>query len=166
MRTKLPAGHARRLFLGFTCSIMFLVAFGLLIAHNTEAESASFTRSTLDDYPLTIGIPTADPERTINFYTKLGFKQSPNFTGGLDKICMEKEGTPYKLEICHNRFSEAGPLAGGVSGMSFKVKDLSSSVEELKRKGIKFVETQGTRDGVNYASISDPNGISIKLFEQ
>jgi|UniRef100_A0A7C4AR31 catechol 2,3-dioxygenase-like lactoylglutathione lyase family enzyme len=165
MKTKLPAGHARRLFLGFTCSIMFLVAFGLLIAHNTEAESASFSRASLDDYPLTIGIPTADPEQTIKFYTKLGFKQSEGFSGGLDKVCMEKEGTPYKLEICHNRFTEAGPLAGGVSGMSFKVKNLASSVEELKRKGITFVETQGHRDGVAYASINDPNGISIKLFE-
>jgi|GEM_PF-500382 len=165
MKTKLPAGHARRLFLGFTCSIMFLVAFGLLIAHNTEAESAIFSRSSMDDYPLTIGIPTSDPERTINFYTKLGFKQSEGFTGGLDKVCMEKEGTPYKLEICHNRFTEAGPLSGGVSGMSFKVKNLASSVEELKRKGITFVETHGRRDGVIYASINDPNGISIKLFE-
>lgn len=165
MKTKLPPGHARRLFLGFTCSIMFLVAFGLLIAHNTEAESASFSRSSLDDYPLTIGIPTADPESTINFYAKLGFKQTEGFNGGLDRVCMEKEGTPYKLEICHNRFTEAGPLSGGVSGMSFKVKNLARSVEELKRKGITFVETQGHRDGVTYASVNDPNGISIKLFE-
>ncbi len=33
---RLPAGHARRLFLGFTCSIMFLVVFALLIAHNMK----------------------------------------------------------------------------------------------------------------------------------
>jgi catechol 2,3-dioxygenase-like lactoylglutathione lyase family enzyme len=78
---------------------------------------------------------------------------------------MEKEGTPYKLEICHNRFSEAGPLSGGVSGMSFKVKDLSASVQELKAKGLKFLETSAKRDGVVYASLNDPNGISIKLFE-
>ncbi|MDQ1239758.1 MAG: lactoylglutathione lyase [Thermodesulfobacteriota bacterium] len=165
MKMKLPAGHARRLFLGFTFSIMFLVVFGLLIAHNTEAESASFSRASLDNYPLTIGIPTADPELTINFYTRLGFKQSEAFSGGLDKVCMEKEGSPYKLEICHNRFTAAGPLSGGVSGMSFKVKNLSHSVEELKRQGIKFLETNGTRDGVIYASMNDPNGISIKLFE-
>jgi catechol 2,3-dioxygenase-like lactoylglutathione lyase family enzyme len=162
---RLPAGHARRLFLGLTCSIMFLVVFALLIAHNTEAESANYTRSSVDDYPLTIGIPTSDPELTINFYKKLGFKITDGLSRGLDIVCMEKEGTPYKLEICHNRFCEAGPYAGGVSGMSFKVRDLTSSVSDLKAKGLSFVETDGKRDGVRFASLTDPNGISIKLFE-
>jgi len=69
----LPAGHARRLFLGFTCSIMFLVVFALLIAYNTEAESSALIRSAVEDYPLTIGIPTSNPEGTISFYKKLGF---------------------------------------------------------------------------------------------
>lgn len=162
---RLPAGHARRLFLGFTCSIMFLVVFALLIAHNTEAESSSLTGSAVEDYPLTIGIPTSNPEGTISFYRKLGFKATEGLSRGLDIVCMEKEGTPYKLEICHNRFSEAGPLSGGVSGMSFKVQNLSQSVQELKAKGLKFLETNGSRDGVVYASLNDPNGISIKLFE-
>jgi len=161
----LPAGHARRLFLGFTCSIMFLVVFALLIAHNTEAESSAITRSAVEDYPLTIGIPTSNPEGTIGFYKKLGFSPSEGLSKGLDIVCMEKEGTPYKLEICHDRFAEAGPLSGGVSGMSFKVKDLAASIQDLKTKGLAFSETAGKRDGVNYASLNDPNGISIKLFE-
>lgn len=162
---RLPAGHARRLFLGFTCSIMFLVVFALLIAHNTEAESSSLARSAVEEYPLTIGIPTCNPEGTISFYKKLGFKATEGLSRGLDIVCMEKEGTPYKLEICHNRFSEAGPLSGGVSGMSFKVKNLAESVQDLRAKGLKFLETNGQRDGVAYASLNDPNGISIKLFE-
>ncbi len=162
---KFAAGHARRLFLGFTCSIMFLVVFTLLIAHNTEAESSSYSKASVEEYPLTIGIPTSDPELTIKFYQKLGFTSTEGFSGGLDKICMEKQGTPYKLEICHNRFTEAGIMNGGVSGMSFRVSDLSSSVRELSAKGLQFIETSGTRDGVRYASLNDPNGISIKLFE-
>lgn len=161
----LPAGHARRLFLGFTCSIMFLVVFALLIAHNTEAESSALARSPVEDYPLTIGIPTSNPEGTINFYKKLGFNPSEGLSKGLDVVCMEKEGTPYKLEICHNRFAESGPLSGGVSGMSFKVRDLGTSIRDLKTKGLIFSETNGKRDGVNYASLNDPNGIIIKLFE-
>ena len=165
MRMRLPAGHAGRLFLGFTCSIMFLVVFALLIAHNTEAESSSFAGSAVEDYPITIGIPTSNPEDTIDFYKKLGFKTSVGLSRGFDIVCMEKEGTPYKLEICHNKFSEAGPLSGGVSGMSFRVTDLVGSVSDLKRKGLRFVETEGTRDGVAYASLKDPNGISVNLFE-
>jgi catechol 2,3-dioxygenase-like lactoylglutathione lyase family enzyme len=144
---------------------MFLVVLALLIAHNTEAESSNFTQSAVEDYPLTIGIPTSNPGDTISFYRKLGFKATEGLSRGLDIVCMEKEGTPYKLEICHNRFSEAGPLTGGVSGMSFRVKNLSESIRDLQAKGLTFVETDGKRDGVPYASLTDPNGISIKLFE-
>jgi len=144
---------------------MFLLVFALLIAHNTEAESSSFAGSAVEDYPITIGIPTSNPEDTINFYGKLGFRTTEGLAKGLDVVCMEKEGTPYKLEICHNRFSESGPLTGGVSGMSFRVKDLSGSVRDLERKGLQFAETDGKRDGVTYASLKDPNGISVKLFE-
>ncbi len=166
MSMRLPAGHARRLFLGFSCSIMFLVVFALLIANNTEAVSSSISKSPVEDYPLTIGIPTDNPEMTIDFYRKLGFRTTEGLSGDLDVVCMEKKGTPYKLEICHNRFSEAGPLSGGVSGMSFEVECLVDAVDHLKNKGLKFVETSGTRDGVRFASLRDPNGISIKLFEQ
>lgn len=162
---RLPAGHARRLFLGFSCSITFLVLFALLIAHNTEAESSNVARPSVDNYPLTIGIPSQNPEQTIAFYKKLGFKASRDLSGRLDVVCMEKAGTPYKLEICHNKFSESGPLAGGVSGMSFRVSDLRFAVENLKSKGLQFVETSAERDGIRYASLRDPNGISIKLFE-
>jgi catechol 2,3-dioxygenase-like lactoylglutathione lyase family enzyme len=144
---------------------MFLVVFALLIAHNTEAESSNYTRSSVDDYPLTIGIPTSNPETTIKFYRMLGFRITEGLSRGLDIVCMEKEGTPYKLEICHNKFTESGPLFGGVSGMSFKVQNLNNSVQELKTKGLSFLETDGLRDGVKYASLTDPNGISIKLFE-
>ena len=42
---KSPGGYARRLFLGFTCSIMFLVVLAILMAHNTEAESSGHARS-------------------------------------------------------------------------------------------------------------------------
>lgn len=161
----LPAGHVRRLFLGFTCSIMFLVVFAVLVAYNTEAESSSYVKSTVDEYPLTIGIYTANPEETIFFYRKLGFRSSEGLSKGLDVFSMEKEGTPYKLEILHSRSASKAELSGGVSGMSFKVNDLSESVRELQTKGLRFIETDGKRDGVNYASLNDPNGISIKLFQ-
>jgi catechol 2,3-dioxygenase-like lactoylglutathione lyase family enzyme len=162
---RLPAGHARRLFLGFTCSTMFLVVFALLIAHNSEAESSYYGGASVEDYPLTIAIPTCIPEETITFYRKLGFKTAEGLSGGLDTVRMEKQGTPYKLEICHSRFSQAGVLTGGVSGMSFRVASLEESVGELKSKGLRFRETHGNRDGVRFASLQDPNGISIKLFE-
>jgi catechol 2,3-dioxygenase-like lactoylglutathione lyase family enzyme len=141
------------------------VVFAVLVAYNTEAESSSYIKSTVDEYPLTIGIYTANPEETIKFYKKLGFRSSEGLTKGLDVFSMEKEGTPYKLDILHNRYVSKEELSGGVSGMSFRVNDLSESVRELQTKGLQFVETDGQRDGVNYASLNDPNGISIKLFQ-
>ncbi len=161
----LPVGYAKRLFFGFACSIIFLVFFALLIAHNSEAESSEFTKSSIEQYPLTIPIPAADPDSTIDFYKKLGFTTSEGFSKGLDVVCMEKAGTPYKLEICHNKFSESGHLVSGVSGMSFRVANLPASVTELEKKGLCFIETRGKRDGVRYAHLRDPNGISINLFE-
>ncbi|MBM3299148.1 MAG: hypothetical protein FJY85_04255 [Deltaproteobacteria bacterium] len=162
---RLPAGHATRLFVGFSCSIMFLFVLGSLIAYNTEAESSSLARSSIDEHPITIGIPTDHPEITIEFYKKLGFKTSPGLAGRLDVVSLEKEGTPYKLEICHTKSSETGPPAVGVSGMSFRVDNLRASVENLRSKGLQFIETSAERDGVACASLKDPNGISIKLFQ-
>ena len=166
MRMRLPAGHVRRLFLGFTCSVMFLLVFAVLVAHNTEAESSISGRSVEKDRSLTIAIPTAKPEETIAFYQKLGFASVPGLTGQLDVVRMERKGTPYKLEICHNRFSEAGPVVGGVSGMSFAVKNLRSKMEQYQSKGLDLSTISATREGTTCASLKDPNGITIKLIER
>ncbi len=161
----LPAGHARRLFLGFTCSIMFLVVLALLIAYNTEAESSSFIKSSVEDYPFTINIPTTQPERTIEFYKRLGFKPADGLSSSLDVYSMEKEGSPYKLEILYASFHKASGVGKSVPGMSFKVSNLESSVRSLESKGLRFIERSGKRDGINCASLLDPNGINVKLFE-
>jgi hypothetical protein len=162
---RLPAGHAKRLFLGFTCSIMFLIVFALLIAYNTEAESSSFMKSSVEDYPLTINIPTAQPEVTIEFYRRLGFRASDGLSSGLDVYSMEKEGSPYKLEILYMNVSDAKFSKNSVSAMSFRVGNLEDSVRRLESKGLRFVERSGKRDGVSYASLVDPNGINVKLFQ-
>ena len=162
---RLPAGHAKRLFLGFTCSIMFLIVFALLIAYNTEAESSSFMKSSVEDYPLTINIPTVQPEVTIEFYRRLGFRASDGLSSGLDVYSMEKEGSPYKLEILYMEATDTKSSKNSVSAMSFRVGNLEDSVKRLESKGLRFVERSGKRDGVSYASLVDPNGINVKLFQ-
>ncbi len=163
----LPGGHAGRICLGFLCSIMFLVVFGMLIAYNSEAESSKYTAFSSTEHPLTITIPASDPEGTIEFYKKLGFRSVPNLGGDLDVVSMEKKKTPYKLQICHNRLSEKGPLAGGVSGMTFSVDNLSETVQELQSKGITLsLGSRTDENGARCASLKDPNGIVIKLSER
>jgi catechol 2,3-dioxygenase-like lactoylglutathione lyase family enzyme len=161
---KLAGGHAKRLFVGFTCSIMFLVVFALLVAHNTEAESSNNPQTLAGENALKIAIPTARPEETIAFYKKLGFKATPRWDGNLDVVSMERGGSPYTLEICHNKYSEAGTVVGGVSSLSFPVRDISREIAKLRARGIDFSEIPQT--GADCASLSDPNGIKIRLFER
>jgi hypothetical protein len=161
---KLAGGHVKRLFVGFTCSIMFLVVFALLVAHNTEAESSTNPETPANQNALKIAIPTARPEETIAFYKKLGFKAVPKWEGNLDVVSMERGGSPYTLEICHNRYSEVGPVVGGVSSLSFPVRNISNEIATLRAKGVNFSETP--RRGADCASLSDPNGIKIRLFER
>ena len=163
---RLPNGHAKRLFLGFTCSIMFLVLFALLVAHNTEAESSSQAVSAAKENALTIAIPTSKPMETIAFYKKLGFNPSSDLSGELDVVCMQKQGTPYRLVISHSRPAARSPLSDGVSGMSFRVEDLSAQINGLKAKGLNLSEISGGKNGVRFASVKDPNGINVKLFER
>ncbi|MCA1961168.1 MAG: VOC family protein [Desulfomonile sp.] len=163
---RLPSGHVRRLFLGFTCSIMFLVVLAILIAYNTDAESSAHSGAVIKERTLPIAIATSKPEETIDFYKKLGFKTSLGLSGELDMVCLEKEGTPYKLEICHTKSIDAGIGSGGVSGLSFRVTDLSTQIQELKAKGFTLSVTRFGTDGISYASLTDPNGINIKLFER
>ncbi len=163
---RLPAGHAKRLFLGFTCSIVFLAAFTVLVAHNTKAESAGRIEQGVDEHSLTIAVPTSKPEDTISFYKKLGFRAIPSLSGGLDSVRMERKGTPYKLEICHDRFSEAGPTKGGVSGLSFPVADLTVELRKLEAQGLSLSEPLTIRNGTCCAALRDPNGIVISLFQQ
>lgn len=161
---KLAGGHAKRLFVGFSCSITLLVVFALLVAHNTEAESSNNLQTSVHDSALKIAIPTARPEETIDFYKKLGFKAVPKWDGNLDVVSMERGGSPYTLEICHNRHSEAGPVVGGVSSLSFPVRNISFEIATLQARGVSFSETP--RTGADCASLSDPNGIKIRLFER
>jgi hypothetical protein len=144
---------------------MFLVVLALLIAYNTEAESSSFIKSSIEDYPFTINIPTTQPERTIEFYKRLGFKPSDGLSSSLDVYSMEREGSPYKLEILYASSHKASSVGKSVPGMSFKVSNLESSVRNLESKGLRFIERSGKRDGINCASLLDPNGINVKLFE-
>ena len=102
---------------------------------------------------------------TIAFYRRLGFKTADGLSESLDVFSMEKEGTPYKLEILYKKFPSKDAANNSVSGMSFRVGNLEESVRELEAKGLRFIERRGTRDGVTYASLVDPNGISVKLFE-
>ncbi len=78
---------------------------------------------------------------------------------------MEREGSPYKLEILYASFHKANGVGKSVPGMSFKVSNLESSVRSLESKGLRFIERSGKRDGINCASLLDPNGINVKLFE-
>ncbi len=77
---------------------------------------------------------------------------------------MEKEGTPYKLEICHNKFSEAGPLLGGAFRDELQGEELGSVRKGVGRQGTEVLRNRGEKRRRNIRFTKRPNGISIKLF--
>jgi predicted enzyme related to lactoylglutathione lyase len=161
----MPGGHAKRLFLGFVCSITFLVLFALLIAYNSEAESSGPVTNYIEPHPLVVSIPAMDPQETINFYKDLGFRHSQDISKGLDIVSMEKDGAPYKLEIWHSASLTPQETPKVVSGLSFPVKDLATTLSRLKSNGKWQVKEDGFEDG-KVAFLRDPNGIEVKLIQR
>jgi predicted lactoylglutathione lyase len=165
---KLPGGHAKRLFIGFICSIGFLSLFAVLVAHNTEADSRNNITASVFEYPLTIRIPTPYPQDTIEFYKKLGFNVNTSLSGDLDTVCMEKGDTPYKIKIFHRKRSEKTRNGEMSPGFSFPVQSLNQALQNLQAKGACPIKPLMKRDeyGSVSASLKDPNGVKITLYEQ
>jgi catechol 2,3-dioxygenase-like lactoylglutathione lyase family enzyme len=161
----MPGGHAKRLFLGFVFSITFLVLFALLIAYNSEAESSSQMARPLEAHPLVVSIPAVDPQRTIDFYKDLGFRQSQDIGKGLDTVCMERDGAPYKLEIWSLGVLESKDSHKVVSALSFPVNDLSETLTKIRNIG-KWEVREGRLAEGPAAFLKDPNGIEVKLIQQ
>ncbi len=161
----MPEGHAKRLFLGFVFSITFLVMFALLIAYNSEAESSSQIYKKVEARPLVISIPACDPQETISFYKDLGFHLSDDISTGFDIVCMEKQDTPYKLEISHTASFDSANIPKVVSALSFPVDNLAKAISKLRKKGKSDISEKFTFQG-KMASLRDPNGIEIKLIQR
>jgi catechol 2,3-dioxygenase-like lactoylglutathione lyase family enzyme len=108
-----------------------------------------------------------DMERAVTFYCRsLGFEEelrpSPAFAmlyrGDL-RLLLSLPAEPHALAD--------GPLPapGGFNRMSLRVRDLASTVSELRRQGATFATPITAGPAVNTVLIRDPAGNLVELFE-
>jgi glyoxylase I family protein len=111
----------------------------------------------------------ADVKRSVAFYSEtLGFtvkhQQLPAFAnvslGTLD-ILLSGPGASGSRPLPDGRKQEPG----GWNRVVLRVKDLPSSIEELKRAGATFRNAMEVGPGGKQIQIEDPDGNPIELFE-
>lgn len=118
-----------------------------------------------------VGIRVKDPEKSIEFYTKLlGMKvkgrSKMEQTKG-ETIGLESEDGGFLLEL--NYYEKDSPyyaeytVGEGLDHLAFNVEDLSKALEQAKADGYRVL-AEMKANGNRWAYVADPNGIWIELF--
>jgi lactoylglutathione lyase len=115
------------------------------------------------------GLRVADPERSIAFYTALGYEVLGSVPGTeLGTLTMLKlPGDEFvALELVHDPTADQIDV-GGLSHLVVQVEDLHATVEQLAARGIQTDEP-GSPDGSDdfwTTWITDPDGYRIELVQ-
>ena len=118
-----------------------------------------------------VEIVTAEPERTVQFYTDvLGFRvkardhiERPG--GALDLVYLDLGGTVVELLSFAGVDVDPAPRLEhlGYRMIALEVDDMVKTVGELKEKGVEVVWGPMFRPTYARAEICDPNGYRIEL---
>ena len=106
-----------------------------------------------------VSIPVRDHDRSIAFFTeKLGFKVMTDQQFGADQRWVELKvaGAETKLVL----FTPPGQedRIGGFTPLSFQCDNVEKTVEELKAKGVEFVQGFKKESWGESAIFKDPDG--------
>ena len=121
------------------------------------------------------GIRVKNMEESLKFYTEvLGMVIAEPLEGmGPTKgsvVTLKSPGSEQLLEL--NHYEDDSPFCSTyVNGeeldhIAFDVQDLTTTVKELKRKGVEVLVEPGAIGGWKEAYVKDPNGIWIELLER
>ena len=109
-----------------------------------------------------------DVSRSIDFYTGLGFKLDAKHLPAFAqvsckdlKLILSGPGASGSRQMPDGQEQQPG----GFNRVILEVKDLSSSIDELKRKGLKFRNEMESGPGGKQVQIEDPDGNPLELFE-
>jgi len=135
----------------------------------TRTESAPYVDLGFDLEFHGVRYQTGDVARAIDFYTgQLGFKlehaQLPDFAAvslGALNILLSGHGASGSRPMPSGQTQQPG----GWNRVVLRVKDLVSSIAELKQAGIHFRNEMETGPGGKQIQIEDPDGNPIELFE-
>lgn len=135
------------------------------------------------------GICVADPQRSLDFYSRLGFESAEEFDyrpfpGALDRMCELEDSRLYARmmrsadgQVLELLFWEHPPPFGprtrppahkyGFSQLVFEVDDLEGTADVLARAGGRvFPESHCTADGYDRLQCADPDGVRIELIRE
>lgn len=114
-----------------------------------------------------VGVPTNDMEKTIEFYTTLGFKI---------KYEVENNGRVVFFEYgdvlveTYEKNGEAAEARGAIDHLALAVNDIEKVVEEVKKTGYPIVEGPAFlpfwENGVRYVCIQGPNTEIIEFAQK
>lgn len=103
-----------------------------------------------------VAIMVKDAEKSAQWYKeKLGFRVSHEGHW----VTVWPRGSPWKIHLCE------GEPEPGNTGISFYTSDLKSTVDLLKKKGVKFHKDLTKADWGSFAQIEDPDGNIIWINE-
>ena len=112
-----------------------------------------------------IGIPTKDMEKTIAFYTGLGFTQTFRLQeGGLNVVFLESHGLVIEAYA-----GDATEATGAIDHIALNVTDIEAVFQAVKENGYKLIDSQQIvtlpffANGCSFFLIEGPNKERIEF---
>ena len=115
-----------------------------------------------------IGIPSADPARAAEFYCDvLGFEMTKRPSFSFDGRWLYRADVGPMIHIIHdeNHVPPAGPINTRGSHFAMQCTEIDRAVEQLKQRGIEWVERVLPDHGYRQIFFNDPDGNIIELGE-
>lgn len=113
-----------------------------------------------------IGIPTENMEKTVEFYSSLGFKTASRSPKGEFDICfMELGGLVLEFYQCE----KAVRIPGAVDHIALNVTDIEKAYSDAKAAGLNIIENEIMgipfvwENGVRFFTVLGPNDEKIEF---
>lgn len=117
--------------------------------------------------PLHTCIRVGNLEKSIEFYEKLGLKESrrKDFPGDFTLVYL-KSDDDYELELTYNYGVESYNIGNGYGHIALGVDDLKKAHEEHTRLGLNPEELSGLNGSKSsFYFLTDPDGYDIEIIQ-
>jgi len=112
----------------------------------------------IDDVKI-VTISVADQDKSLEFYTKkLGFKTVTDQPLGSGSRWIELKVPKTGTHIALASLPGKEPVAGKMSSVVFSCQDVDRTYEELKKRGVEFVQPPVKEHWGTSALFKDPDG--------
>ncbi|WP_439425558.1 VOC family protein [Oenococcus alcoholitolerans] len=115
-----------------------------------------------------VGIPSADLDKTIEFYESLGFDQAGLFKNGANRCAFMRLGN---LTIETWEGDPTAKKAGAINHISLNTTDVDKAFAEAKKQGLNLVDKEIQsipsfwKKGIRFFNILGPNQETIEFCQ-